>query len=183
MTVAANALTIDGGAQIASSTAGPSKGGDIAVTVAKGVTLSGVGPRGASGISTSAQPGSSGDAGIVVLTAGGAIALSGGAEVTSTTAGAGNGGTVQVTAQGPLTLADVGTGIITSTEPGSSGNAGYLHRRKSQSTTKPLRADVPLPISHSRSFDHRLRARAPLTGIRGFMTQAQEHEVLAIAER
>jgi filamentous hemagglutinin family protein len=126
VTVGASALTIDGGAQIASSTAGPGKGGDVAVTVAKGVILSGAGSRGPSGITTSAQPGSSGRAGKVVLMAGGAIALSGGAAVASTTAGAGNGGTVQVTAQGPLTLANLGTRIITSTEPGSSGNAGAV---------------------------------------------------------
>jgi hypothetical protein len=134
MNIAANTLTIKGGAQIASSTAGPDKGGDVTVTVANGVTLSGVGPSGASGISTSAQPGSSGRAGEVVLTAGGTIALSGGAEVTSSTAGTGNSGTVQVTAQGPLTLADVGTGIIASTEPGSSGNAGSVVVAASQIT-------------------------------------------------
>ena len=89
MTVAADALTVEGGAQIASTTAGPGKGGDIAVTVANGVTLSGSGPNGASGITASAQPGSSGQAGEVVLMAGGAIALSGGAKVTSSTAGSG----------------------------------------------------------------------------------------------
>ena len=92
--VNANALTVEGGAQIASSTAGPGKGGNVVVTVANGVTLSGVGPSGASGITASAEPGSSGGAGEIVLTAGGAIALLGGAEVTSSTAGAGNGGTV-----------------------------------------------------------------------------------------
>ena len=50
MTVTADTLTVEGGAQIASSTAGPGKGGDVVVTVANGVTLSGVGPSGASGI-------------------------------------------------------------------------------------------------------------------------------------
>ena len=62
----------------------------------------------------------------MVLTAGGAIALSGGAKATSSTAGSGNGGTVQVTAQGPLTLTDPGSGITASAEPGSSGNAGSV---------------------------------------------------------
>jgi large exoprotein involved in heme utilization and adhesion len=124
--VAANALTIQGGAQIASSTAGPSKGGDIAVTVANGVKLSGVGPSGASGVTASAQLGSSGQAGEVVVTAGGAIALSGGAEVTTSTAGAGNGGIVKVTAQGPLTLTDPGSGIIASATSTASGNAGSV---------------------------------------------------------
>ena len=124
--VNANALTVEGGAQIASSTAGPGKGGDVMVTVANGVTLSGVGPSGASGITASAQPGSSGRAGEIVLMAGGAIALSGGAEVTSSTAGAGNGGTVAVTAQAPLTLTDPGTGIIALASSTASGNAGSV---------------------------------------------------------
>jgi hypothetical protein len=124
--VAADALTINGGAQIASSIAGTGKGGDVTVRVANAATLSGVGPGGASGVTTSTQPASVGEAGEVMLTAGDAIALSGGAAVTSTTAGAGNGGTVQVRAQGPLTLADVGTRISSSTQPGSSGNAGSV---------------------------------------------------------
>ena len=126
VTVGAGGLTIEGGALIASSTAGLGKAGDVAMTVANGLTLSGVGPNGASGVTASTQPGSSGQAGQVVLTAGGAIALSGGAEVTTSTAGAGNGGTVQVTAQGALILTDPGTGIIASAEPGSSGNAGSV---------------------------------------------------------
>ena len=45
-------------------------------------------------------------AGEVMLATGGPIALSGGAVVTSSTAGAGSGGTVQVTAHGPLILSD-----------------------------------------------------------------------------
>jgi large exoprotein involved in heme utilization and adhesion len=44
--------------------------------------------------------------------------------VTSSTAGAGNGGTVQVTAGGPLNLTDPGTGIIASATSTASGNAG-----------------------------------------------------------
>ena len=124
LTVAAGNLTIRGGAQIASSTAGPGRGGDVGVMVANGVSLSGTGPDGASGITTSAEPGSSGDAGQVVLKAGGAIALSGGAEVASSTAGAGKGGTVQVVTQGALTLSDPLSGIVASTT--SSGNAGSV---------------------------------------------------------
>jgi filamentous hemagglutinin family protein len=127
VTVTANSLTVEGGAQIASKTAGPGAGGDIAVTLANGVTLSGVDTAGAaSGITASAGPGSSGQAGQVVLTAGGAIALSGGAKAASSTAGSGNGGTVQVAARGILTLTDPGTGITASAESGSSGNAGSV---------------------------------------------------------
>jgi hypothetical protein len=71
VTVAANSLTIEGGAQIASSTAGPGKGGDVNVRIANDVALSGAASDGTpSGITASAGPGSSGPAGEVVLTAG-----------------------------------------------------------------------------------------------------------------
>jgi large exoprotein involved in heme utilization and adhesion len=125
-------LIVKGGAQIASTTAGPGKGGDVAVTVANAVTLSGTGPNGASGITASAQPGSIGRAGEVMLTAGGAIALSDGAKATSSTAGAGKGGTVEVTAQGQLTLSDPGTGITASATPTAGGNAGSISVAASQ---------------------------------------------------
>jgi large exoprotein involved in heme utilization and adhesion len=94
--------------------------------VADGVTLSGSGPGGASGISAAALPGSSGAAGEVVLTAGGAIALSGGAQIASTTGGVGSGGSVQVTAEGLLGLTDPGSGIIASATLAASGDAGSV---------------------------------------------------------
>jgi filamentous hemagglutinin family protein len=123
VTVFAGNLTAQGGAQIASSTAGPGKGGSVNVAVSNGVTLSGAGLAETSGITTAAQPGSSGDAGQVVLKAGGAIALTGGAGVASSTAGAGKGGTVQVVAQA-LTLSDPGSGISASAL--GTGNAGNV---------------------------------------------------------
>jgi large exoprotein involved in heme utilization and adhesion len=126
VTVTAGTLTVRGGAQIASTTAGPGAGGDINATIANGLTLSGVGPNGPSAISASAQPGSSGRAGEVVLTAGGAIVLSGGVQAASSTGGTGNGGSVRVTAQGPLTLTDPGTGIFASASSTASGNAGSV---------------------------------------------------------
>jgi large exoprotein involved in heme utilization and adhesion len=52
--------------------------------------------------------------------------LSGGAKATSSTAGAGNGGTVQVIAQGPLSMSDPGTGIVASATSSASGNAGSV---------------------------------------------------------
>jgi len=126
VTVQAGSLTVEGGAHIASSTAGPGKGGDVGVTVADSVTLSGSGPNSDGGISAAALPGSSGAAGQVVLTAGGAIALMGGAEVTSSTAGAGRGGSVQVTAGGLLSLTDPASGIVASANSTASGNAGSV---------------------------------------------------------
>ena len=72
------------------------------------------------GILTNAQPGSIGRAGAVTLS-GRDIIVSGGGLVSSDTAGVGNGGTVQVTAQGPLTLSDRGSGIIASSSSAASG--------------------------------------------------------------
>ena len=126
MTVAADALTIEGGARIASTTFGPKPGGDIAVTVAHDVTLSGSGPNGASEITASAQPGSSGQAGQVVLMAGGAIALSGGAKATSSTAGRATAAPCRSRRGGPLTLTGFGSGIIASATSTASGNAGSV---------------------------------------------------------
>jgi filamentous hemagglutinin family protein len=121
VTVAANALTIGGGAQIASTTAGPGKGGDIAVSVANGVTLSGSGPNGASGISAAALLGSSGAAGEVVLTAGGAIALSGGAIASATSTASGNAGSVMVTA--PQITLTTGGEIVSNTAGTGAGGS------------------------------------------------------------
>ena len=110
--------------RIASSTAGSGKGGNVGVMVANGVTLWGAGPGGPSRITASAGQGSSGQAGDVVLTAGGAIALLGGGQISSETGGSGNGGTVQVSAQGPLTVSDPMSDIVASTT--SSGHAGSV---------------------------------------------------------
>jgi filamentous hemagglutinin family protein len=126
VTVMADTVAVENGARIASTTFGSGRAGDIAVTAANGVTLAGQGLTGTSGITASAQQGSSGQAGEVSLIAGGAIALSAGAKVTSSTAGAGNGGTVEVTAGGPLSLSDPGSGIIASATSTASGNAGSV---------------------------------------------------------
>jgi large exoprotein involved in heme utilization and adhesion len=126
VTVDANALTVAGGAQIASSTAGPGKGGNVDVTIANAVNLTGTGPNGASAITASALQGSAGQAGDVVLMAGGAIALSGAAKTSSSTAGMGDGGTVTVTARGPLSLSNAGSGITASATSTAQGSAGSV---------------------------------------------------------
>jgi filamentous hemagglutinin family protein len=136
VTVQANSLTVQGGAQIASTAGGRGKGGQVGVTIAGDVNLSGVSADGstASGITASAQQGSSGQAGEVVLTAGGGIALSGGAQIASSSEGAGGGGSVQVAAQGPLRLSDPGTGIIAPAGSTVSANAGSVTVSASQIT-------------------------------------------------
>ena len=63
MTVQANTLTVEGGAQIASSTAGPGKGGDVNITVASDIVLPDPGPQ------ITARSTGSGDAGSITLSA------------------------------------------------------------------------------------------------------------------
>ncbi len=127
VSVQAGSLTLLNGGQIAGTTAGRGGGGDVEVTVAGDVNLSGKASEGsASGITASATAGSVGAAGRVRLAAGGALSLSGGAQIASSTAGAGDGGTVTVTAAGALSLSDGGTGIVTLANANASGDAGAV---------------------------------------------------------
>jgi filamentous hemagglutinin family protein len=104
VTVAAGTLIVKGGAEIASTTAGTGAGGDIRVQIAGKAALSGAASDGTrSGIAASADPGSSGKAGTVIVT-GGTITISAGAQIASTTEGTGAGGSVTVTARGALLL-------------------------------------------------------------------------------
>jgi filamentous hemagglutinin family protein len=123
ITVSAGNLTIEGGAQIASTNAGTFNGGDIDVAAIGSVNLSGTGPDGASGIVASTT--SSGPAGQITVSAG-TLTIEDGAQIASTTAGTGNGGSVQVAAQAPLSLSDPGSGIIASATSTASGNAGSV---------------------------------------------------------
>jgi filamentous hemagglutinin family protein len=195
--VYANSLTVSGGAQIASTTAGPGKGGDVGVTIGGNMSLSGTAADGTpSGITASAASMASGGAGSVTVTApqitlasGGTIAsttagtgmggsvdvttpgallldglgitptriaasatgpqsgpggpvtvdagsltIQGGAQIASTTASLGTGGPVQVTAQGPLSLSDPGSGVVASANSTASGNAGSVKVGASQIT-------------------------------------------------
>jgi filamentous hemagglutinin family protein len=137
--VSANSLTINGGAQIASSTAGPGDAGAVVVLVTGAATLTGNATDGTpSRITAEARQGSRGQAGGVGLSTGGMLTLTGGAEVTSSTAGAGNGGLVVVgpssafapcvpscVSQGPLSLSG-GGGILALASATASGNAGSV---------------------------------------------------------
>jgi filamentous hemagglutinin family protein len=63
VTVRAGTLTVEGGAQIASSTAGPGRGGDVDITVASDIVLPDPGPQ-VTALSTG-----NGDAGSIILSA------------------------------------------------------------------------------------------------------------------
>ena len=81
------------------------------------------------GISSQANPGASGDAGVVVVRARDLRILKGGT-IVSTTAGPGNAGTIEVHTSNLLIdgtgAPDVGTGIFSNAVTGSSGNAGEV---------------------------------------------------------
>jgi hypothetical protein len=105
VTVRASSLSVQGGAMIPITAGGLGKGGDVEVKIAGDVSLSGTPADGtASGISAEAAQGSVGGAGQMTLVAGGALSASGGAEISSATAGQSNGGTVAVSSQEPLSL-------------------------------------------------------------------------------
>jgi filamentous hemagglutinin family protein len=115
VTAAAGSLTVQGGAQIASTTAGPGMGGDITVTVGGNVTLSGQGPQ-ITALSTG-----SGNAGSI-LVSGLNLTMTGGATI-STEASTANGGNISVSVADVMQL--VSSRISTSVK-GSIGNGGNI---------------------------------------------------------
>jgi large exoprotein involved in heme utilization and adhesion len=126
ITIETGRLTISDGAKITSSTFGSGQGGNLTVVARDTLTLAGA----SSGLFARAEGGSSGNAGALRVEAG-TLTLSGGAQISSSTFGAGQGGTVTVMARDTLTLAGESSqgnpsGLFASAERGSSGNAGAL---------------------------------------------------------
>jgi large exoprotein involved in heme utilization and adhesion len=106
------------------TTAGTGAGGSVDVVTPGTLVLDGAGLSGTQ-ISASATGLHSGPAGDVTIAAGN-LTVEGGAQIASTTAGRGNGGSVQVTAEGILSLSDPGSGIIALASAEASGNAGSV---------------------------------------------------------
>jgi filamentous hemagglutinin family protein len=117
VSIIADSLTVRGGAQINSRTAGMGDAGNIVLAITHDVTLDGLG----SAITAAALDGSTGKAGDVTLTAGGALTLSGGAHIGAATTGTGDGGTVTVTA-GSLAISDNGVISSATLGPGDGGS-------------------------------------------------------------
>jgi hypothetical protein len=86
--VNANALTVQGGAQIASSTAGPGKGGDVDVIVASDIVLPDTGPQ------ITARSTGSGDAGSITVAADRLLMSNGSAISTEADTSTANGGNI-----------------------------------------------------------------------------------------
>jgi filamentous hemagglutinin family protein len=109
VTVNAETLSITNAAEIAASTFGAGKGGDVHVTASAGITLDGGTPTAPSGIfagSDLATP-DGGNGGDVTVHAG-TLSITNGAEIAASTFGAGRGGDVHVTVAGGITV-DGGT--------------------------------------------------------------------------
>ena len=121
-------LALTDGAVIRSNTSGSGDGGTVSVA-ARSLSLNGAGSESATGIKTSAQPGSTGRAGGIVLDIAESLEILNGSEITSSTFASGDAGTLNVrTGSAHLNGAgaDGFTGIATGTQTGSTGNAGDL---------------------------------------------------------
>ena len=115
VTVRAGTVTVQGGAQIASSTAGPGQGGDVGVTAGSAIRLSGPGPQ------ITATATGAGNAGSIAMSAP-QVFLRDGASV-STAAQAANGGNITV---GPGDLLYLQRSAITTSVNGALGNGGNI---------------------------------------------------------
>jgi filamentous hemagglutinin family protein len=95
----AGTLFIANGGEISAATSGSSKGADVAITVAGGLSIDGTGRSSSfpTGITSQANPGSTGDAGRVSVSAGN-LTILGNGKISAATFGRGNGGDISVTA-------------------------------------------------------------------------------------
>lgn len=123
-----NSLTLEQGGQIASNTYGVGDAGYVVVDT-QDMTIDGQGASTFTGLASTAETGSSGNAGAVVVTASGDVTIQDGGGIVSDTWESGNAGTVTVDADN-LAIDGMGsslfTGIGTNTKSGSTGNAGNV---------------------------------------------------------
>jgi filamentous hemagglutinin family protein len=120
--VDAKNVTVTGGAQIGSTTFGPGSGGTLTVKATDTMSVTGTSSDGFSSvIFAQANPGSTGDAGGIVVEAK-TVTVNG--AISSATFGSGNAGTVRVTASDTINLDGAGSLITASSQPGSTGSAG-----------------------------------------------------------
>ncbi len=173
----ADALTIANGAEITTDSFGFGPGGDVDIHVAGPVVLSRDGaPRG--GIL--AQSVIAGDSGDVTLRAS-SLHMSGGFQVSATTAGFGNAGRVEVDVTGPIVLSGDNTGIFSRTQDVRQSDLDALARRFQINlvTSPPFPpAAVPTPAQLPvESFDELLDL-ALFGG--GFFTSVEQFMQLAL---
>ncbi len=130
LTINTNTLLVLDGAQVATGTFGAGKGGNLTVN-AQNVQVIDESKDGQfpSTLTTSAQPNSTGDAGDLTIKTN--ILLVDGAAVYTSTFGAGKGGNLTVNAQNVQVIGEsadgrVPSGLATSAQPNSTGDAGDL---------------------------------------------------------
>ncbi|MGE0085576.1 MAG: filamentous hemagglutinin N-terminal domain-containing protein [Desulfococcaceae bacterium] len=121
-------LEMSSGAQILSSTFSQGSAGSVTVHSGK-IRINGHGSDEFTGIASSANSGSEGDAGTVDVTVEGLLKIINGAEISSNTFSQGNAGSVKIHA-GAIRIdgqgSDEFTGIASSAEAESAGNAGTV---------------------------------------------------------
>jgi large exoprotein involved in heme utilization and adhesion len=129
LTISANQLQVQGGGKILTSTTGQGDGGTLTIDAPNSVIVSGTNGASPSLLSTSAEAGSSGDAGGLFITTG-QLTVENGGLISTSTFGEGDGGTLTINAADFATISGSNDGIssalLASAEAGSSGNAGEL---------------------------------------------------------
>ncbi|MGH7095774.1 MAG: beta strand repeat-containing protein, partial [Stellaceae bacterium] len=125
VSVTAGSLSLSGVGQIATTTFGAGNGGNVTVDVAGALTIDGRDRGVPSGILSSADPGSTGNAGQVAVSAG-SLSVTNGGEISTSTFGPGDGGDVSVDVAGALALTGQDTVINSNANKGATGNAGTV---------------------------------------------------------
>jgi len=103
----ADSLTVQNGGVIRASTWGAGKAGVVTVT-ARNLLVDGLGYSGLTGLTSNANPGSTGTGGNVTLDIADALNVQNGGQISTSTFGAGNAGSVTVSAGKSMILAGVG---------------------------------------------------------------------------
>jgi filamentous hemagglutinin family protein len=126
--VTSERISIVNGGEISSNTFSSGNAGTVNVS-ADSLAIDGQGNGSATGILSNANPGSTGNAGIVEVVVKGKLSVDNGGEISSSTGSSGNAGSVKVST-GSIAIDGHGnsnaTGIFSSTSSGSAGNAGSV---------------------------------------------------------
>ena len=127
VSVTAGNLSMSAGGEISSSTFSSGKAGSVVVNVADLLSIDGLNAAAgvATGIAAQTNPGSTGNGGLVSVTAG-SLAMTNGGTISAATFGPGAGGAVTVGVTGPLSITGAGS-AITSEAFSSSGSAGSVN--------------------------------------------------------
>ncbi|MBD1835394.1 S-layer family protein [Cyanobacteria bacterium FACHB-472] len=133
LTIKTNTLLVRDGARVSTSTNGAGKGGSLSID-AQDVQIIGINASGwfsiSSGLFSSANPSSTGEAGDLTINTN-TLLVRDGAEISASTSGAGKGGSLSIDAQdvqiiGESADAEDASGLSVRAWPGSTGDAGDL---------------------------------------------------------